>query len=272
MRLVTSLILALLLVVTIGRPAEAAAPRAAIVELSIVQSPGLAVDAIRKTVAREVGSKGWTVADLPSCAGAECAQAARAAGATYLIELDPKYETALGAYKFTVSMQLLKLSTGEGRKGDLSVCDPCYHRQILETVGGATRALLASEPASTAEPQAPGTAAPAVVPPGAGSNGPVATARARPLWAKLAVGAGAAVAVAGVALWIADGHTTSCQSINGSSVCLRRFDTLAIAVPLVVVGAAGIGVGVWGLVGSGHDQGATAHASSAWGLALRGAF
>ena len=234
--------LGVVLLLLLAPAARAAAPR--IVVLEGLDLPGHmsefhartreALEAVARAQGREVvppeGAR-W-------CSTAECFRAAaRAAGAREVVTIRGGRNESEG-YQLELE---LRHSDGEPLARQAGSCDVCSGPEMVALAEKLGRVLLSAPP-----PQEPLAPAPVLVTtPAAPTLGVPETGRGGALW--LGVGTGAAglvVSGVGAYLWHMNGGDADCRSNEvGGNICLSRYNTARLGIPLVVTGAVGVALG-----------------------------
>jgi hypothetical protein len=236
-------------------------PRVAVVEArKVTLPPKLGDQPVRAAGASGVRQAGAELVDAgragAACADEACwAKVAGSTGASHVLFIDATY----GRLSYKLAVSLWSAVDRERRTPATAECTTCPAKDMLAKITELSEQVVAAEKARRpAAPAAVEIAAPA--PPAVeASPAPVASspivdtsANAEPrdgggsrVLAYSLLGGGAAVAGAGVVLWALDGRKSRCERdpAGGGEVCLDTMKTKSFAIPIALIGAAGL---VWG--------------------------
>jgi hypothetical protein len=252
--------------------AQAVPPRLVVVDLSPESLPAPYQDVkLGVELGRALAAAGCRIER--TCTSEECARGPGETG-LHVLSFDLRYDRKEFACSF--SLEVRDGPGGRVEYREKASSPVCPAAEALEDSRRAAR-LACDELRKTvaaATPAAPAAPGPAATPSVRSQPPPAAVPSdftEHALGAGL-VAAGAVAMVAGGALLYLHGRPTSCaRSPEGERVCTRTRHTTLLALPLLVVGVAGIGWGAWTLL-SNREEGALVLGLDRQGLSLGGRF
>jgi hypothetical protein len=250
--------------------ARAEAPRLVVVDLS---PEGLPAPYERVKIGQELGraleAAGCRVER--TCASEDCARAG--ARGLHILSFDLRYDRKQFACSF--SLEVRDAPGGRVEYREKASSPVCPAAEALEDSRRAAKVACdelrktaaAPRPAAPSMPAAPAITVRSNPPPP-----PMPSLAGRAVGTGI-VAAGAVTMVGGAVLLYLNGQLTSCQPApDGERVCTRARQTSLAAVPLLVVGAAGIGWGTWKLLATRDDDPTMTIGIAGRGLVLGGTF
>lgn len=239
-------LLVLLLTLVAQQPGGASAPRVAIVD--DLKTPAV-LDAIhadvRDAIASVARDRGMVVVQtaVKNCADDECVARA-SSGADLVLAVSGAY----GGKDYVVEIRAWSTAAARWTSSEPMRDDciaNCGRERMLDNVRRSANALLDAAPPIPAR----SAGAPAITPPATGAPDQptpavrqIAPTEERAYALPIAlVGAGAAVAAAGVVVWAMNGRERDCM--GGAGPCASRLETTKVGLPLVLAGAAAVAAG-----------------------------
>lgn len=235
--------------------------RIAVVEArKVTLPPKLGDQPVRAAGAAGVRQAGAELVDAgragATCADETCwAKVAGTTGASHVLFVDATY----GRLSYKLAVSLWSAVDRERRTPATAECTTCPAKDMLAKITELSEQVVAAEkarrPAARAAVEIAAPAPPAVEPkPAPIASAPVidTSASAQPLdgsgrrvLAYSLFGGGAVAAGAGAVLWMLDGRKSRCERdpAGGGEVCLDTMKTKSFAIPIALIGAAGL---VWG--------------------------
>jgi hypothetical protein len=211
-------------------------------ELKLGQEIGRAVEAGGCLVAR-------------TCTNEDCARGPGLPAGVHLLTFEVRYDRK--QFACSLSLEVRDRPGGRIEYREKASSPVCPAAQALEDIKRAAK-VACDELSKTPAPASP-AASPTPTPPDstvraiAPAASVVEPAIGRAFSTGLVVG-GTVALVGGAVLLFLDGQPTSCASSpSGERVCTRTRQTKLPAVPLLLLGASGVGWGAWKLLSNGTD-------------------
>jgi hypothetical protein len=252
-----AVVVALLATALVPSPARAQSPRLVVVDVSPDALPAPYEDLkLGDELGRALEGAGCRVDR--TCTNEECARSGPGPR-PHVLSFDLRYDRKEFACSF--SLEVRDGPGGRVEYREKASSPVCPAAEALEDSRRAARVACDElRKTTTARTQAAAPVSPAR--PAGGGNlhvpaplPPATDLRGRALGTGI-VAAGAVVMVGGAVLLYLNGQPTSCSvSPGGEEVCTRTRQTSLAAVPLLVVGAAGVGWGTWNLLASRREPG-----------------
>jgi hypothetical protein len=233
-------------------PANAAPPRVVIIDLlpRALPAPHDKTD-LAVELSHTIEAAGCAVVRI--CRAPDCRTAQKDEDDVHLLSFEGRYEQT--RFSCAVSIEVRRTPTGPVEYQDQGTNPVCpAARLIMDTREAGRRAcdelrtarLAAVNPTWNLQPTPPPTVAPPVVAqPKPTPRPPAAASKARAWLGPALIAVGSGIALLGAYQASQQGDLTHCQTSNlGEQVCTHTKQR-PLAIPLLLLGAGGIGWGVW---------------------------